>query len=69
MLCKAERSLEKLLIMNVSIFVDLQVFIIDSWFVMKEVTVLKKGTVLSHYIFASLLPWNLRTKSNNSCAS
>jgi len=35
----------------------------------KEVAVLRKGNVLSHYIFASPLPWNLLTKSDKSCAS
>jgi len=35
----------------------------------KEVAVLKKGSILSHYIFASPYPWNLLTKSERSCAS
>jgi len=53
-----ERSLEKLLIMIVSTFVHLQGFIVGSWFVVKEMAVLKKGSVLSYYISASLYPWN-----------
>jgi len=52
-----ERSFEKLLI------------IVGSWFVVKEVAMLKKGSVLSYYIFASPYPWNLLTKSEKSCAS
>jgi len=40
-----ERSLEKLLIMIVPMFVDLQGFIVGSWFVVKEVAVLKKGSI------------------------
>jgi len=63
-----ERSLEKLLIMIVPTFMDLQGFI-GSWFVVKEVAVLKKGSFLSHYIPASPYPWNLFTKSERSCAS
>jgi len=62
-----ERSFDKLLIMIVPTFVDLQGFI-GSWFVVKEVAVLKKGSVLFHYIFASPYPWNLLTKSKRSCA-
>jgi len=64
-----EHSLEKLLIMIVSTFVDLQGFIVASWFVVKEVVVLKKGSILSHYIFANPYPWDLLTKSEKSCAS
>jgi len=64
-----ERSLEKLLIMIVPTFVDLQGFIVGSWFVVKEVAVLKKGSILSHYIFASPYPWDVLTKSERSCAS
>jgi len=64
-----KRSLEKLLIMIVLTFVDLQGFIVGSWFVVKEVAVLKKESVLSHYIFANPYPWDLLTKSEKSCAS
>jgi len=55
--------------MIVPTFVDLQELIVGSWFVVKEVAVLKKGNILSHYIFASPYPWNLLTKSERSCAS
>lgn len=62
-------SLEKLLIMIVPIFVDLQGFIVDKKFVVKEVAVLRKGVVLAHYIFASPMPWHVLSKSDKSCAS
>jgi len=64
-----ERSLEKLLIMIVPTFVDLQGFKVGSWFVVKEGAVLKKGSILSHYIFASPYPWDVLRKSKRSCAS
>jgi len=48
---------------------DLQGFIIGQKFVVKEVTVLKKGTILSHYIFMCPMPWNFLTKSEKYCAS
>jgi len=35
----------------------------------KEVAVLRKGTVLSHYIFACPIPWHLLPKSDRACAS
>jgi len=53
--------------MIVPTIVDLQRFSIGR-FVVKEVAVLSKGSVLSHHIFASLLSWNLLIKSE-SCAS
>ncbi|KYM83279.1 hypothetical protein ALC53_06242 [Atta colombica] len=34
-------------------FVDLQGFIVNKKFIVKEVAVLKQGTVLTHYIFTS----------------
>lgn len=55
--------------MVVPTFVDLQGFVVGGRFVVKEVAVLKKGTVLTHYIFANPMPWNLLTKSEKSCAS
>lgn len=45
---------------------DLQGFIIGRRFIVKEVAVLRKGTVLSHYLFASPMPWHLLTKSDKS---
>jgi len=47
------RSLEKLFVIT-PIFVDLQGFFVERRFVMKEVAVLRKETVLTHYIFVNL---------------
>jgi hypothetical protein len=56
--------------MVVPTFVDLQGFTIKHRrFIVKEVAVLRKGTVLTHYIFANPMPWYLLTKSDKSCAS
>ncbi|EFN64034.1 hypothetical protein EAG_03650 [Camponotus floridanus] len=44
-------------------FVDLQGFTIDKLFFVKEATILRKGYVLSHYFFASPVPWSVLTKS------
>ena len=52
--------------MAVPTFVDLQGFIVDGRFVAKEVAVLRKGTILSHYIFGSSTPQYLLTKSDKS---
>ncbi|KYN19362.1 hypothetical protein ALC57_08307 [Trachymyrmex cornetzi] len=38
-------------------------------FIVKEVAVLKQGTVLTHYIFTSPVPWKFLTRSDRSCAS
>ncbi|KYN36167.1 hypothetical protein ALC56_09480 [Trachymyrmex septentrionalis] len=50
-------------------FVDLQGFIVNKKFIVKEVAVLKQGTVLTHYIFTSPVPWKFLTRSDRSCAS
>jgi len=50
--------------MIVPTFVDLQGFIVGSWYVLKEVAVLKMGSILSHYIFASPYPWNVQYLQN-----
>jgi hypothetical protein len=55
--------------MSVPTFVDLQGFFVGMRFVVKEVAVLRAGTVLAHYIFTNPMPWNLLTKSDKSCAS
>jgi len=34
-------------------FVDLQEFFVNNKFIVKEVAVLKQGTILTHYIFTS----------------
>ena len=56
--------------MSVPTFVDLQGFIVNKKFIVKEVAVLKQGTVLTHYIFStSPVPWKFLTRSDRSCAS
>ena len=49
-------------------FVDLQGFIVNKKFIVKEVAVLKQGIVLTHYIFTSPVPWKFLTRSDRSCA-
>ena len=63
-----KHSLEELLIMVILTFVDLQEFVVNKKFIVKEV-VLKHGTVLTHYIFTSPMPWKFLTRSDRSCAS
>ena len=48
---------------------DLQGFIVGKKFIVKEVAVLRKGTILSHHIFTCPMPWNVLTKSEKYCAS
>jgi len=55
--------------MSVPTFVDMQGFIVDKTFVVKEFAVLREGHVLSHYIFGHPYPWDLLSKSEKSCAS
>ncbi|KYN17054.1 hypothetical protein ALC57_10691 [Trachymyrmex cornetzi] len=55
--------------MLVPTFVDLQGFIVNKKFIVKEVAVLKQGTVLTHYIFTNPVPWKFLTRSDRSCAS
>jgi len=38
-------------------------------FIVKEVAVLRKGAVLSYYIFTCYMPWNFLTKFGKYCAS
>ena len=54
--------------MTIPTFLDLQGFIVEKKFIMKEVVVLRKGAILSHYIFTCLMPWNFLTKSEKYCA-
>ncbi|KYM93683.1 hypothetical protein ALC62_15716 [Cyphomyrmex costatus] len=58
-----------MLVMIIPTFVDLQGFVVDKKFIVKEVAVLRRGTVITHYIFSCPMPWNLLTKSDKSCAS
>jgi len=53
--------------MSVPMFVDLQWFIVNKKFIVKEVTVLKQGAVLTHYIFMSPVPWKFLTRSEVLC--
>jgi len=46
-----KHSFEELLVMVISTFVNLQGFVVDKEFIIKEVAVLKQGTVLSHITF------------------
>lgn len=55
--------------MCVPTFVDLQGFTVEKQFIVKEVAVLKNGTVLSHYTFASPMSWHLLTRSDKSRAT
>ena len=48
-----KHSFEKLFIMVIPTIVDLQGFVVNKKFIVKEVAVLKQGTVLTHYIFTS----------------
>ena len=55
--------------MFVPTFVDLQGFHVGKKFIVKEFAALEKGTVVSHYVFASPTPWRVLTRSERSCAS
>jgi len=60
-------SFKELFVTDVPTFVDLQGFIVEKRFLVKEV--LRKGVILSHYIFANSMPWKFLTKTDKSCAS
>ncbi|EFN84115.1 hypothetical protein EAI_08476 [Harpegnathos saltator] len=49
-------------------FVDLQGFIIRKRFIVKEAAILRNGTILSHYISTSPMPWEFLTRSEKSRA-
>lgn len=55
--------------MTVPTFIDLQGFDFERNFVVKEVAVLRKGTVLSHYIFTSPEPWSALNKTERRLVS
>jgi hypothetical protein len=57
--------------MVVPTFVDLQGFHLGRarGFVVKEVAVLRRGNVLTHYIFTNPVPWEFLSKSEKSCSS
>ncbi|KYN19394.1 hypothetical protein ALC57_08276 [Trachymyrmex cornetzi] len=54
--------------MAIPTFMDLQGFIINMKFIVKEVAMLRRGTILTHYIF-SPMPWHFLTRFDKSCAS
>jgi len=47
---------------DVPIFVDLQGFIVNNNFYVKEVAVLRQGEELTHHVFRAPLPWNMLTR-------
>jgi len=53
--------------MPVPTFVDLQGFIVNKKFIVKEVAMLKQEIVLTHYIFTNHVEFF--TRSDRSCAS
>ncbi|EFN77726.1 hypothetical protein EAI_01147 [Harpegnathos saltator] len=55
--------------MVVSTFVDLQGFMVGRRFVVKVSAILKNGTIFSHYVFTSPMPWHLLTRSDKSGAT
>lgn len=54
--------------MNNSIFVDLQGFIVNEKFIVKEFAVLKHNCELTHLVFKQAMDWNLLTKAERSRA-
>ncbi|KYN11734.1 hypothetical protein ALC57_16106 [Trachymyrmex cornetzi] len=55
--------------MVIPTFVDLQGFIVNKKFIVKEVAVLGGGTILTHCIFSHPMPWHFLTRFDKSCAS
>ena len=55
--------------MVVPTFVDLQEFVVEKRLIVKEVAVLRRKTVLAHYIFTSPVSWKFLTRSNKSYVS
>lgn len=56
-------------IMSAPTFVDLQGFILNKRFIVKEAAILRRGYILSHYFFESPVPWSLLLKSERRQAS
>ena len=50
-------------------FVDLQGFVIDERFKVKEIAVLRRGKELTHFIFGPSVSWNLLESSDRSRAT
>jgi hypothetical protein len=55
--------------MSVPTFVDLQGFIFNKRFIVKEAAVLRRGFIVSHYFFACPIPWRVLIKSERCQAS
>ncbi|CAL1685129.1 unnamed protein product [Lasius platythorax] len=55
--------------MSVPTFVDLQGFILNKQFIVKEAAILRRGFILSHYFFACPVPWSMLIKSERRQAS
>jgi hypothetical protein len=55
--------------MSVPTFVDLQGFILNNHFIVKEAAILRRGFILSHYFFACPVPWGELLKSERRQAS
>ncbi|KAL6254322.1 hypothetical protein P5V15_014371 [Pogonomyrmex californicus] len=51
--------------MVVLTFVDLQGFLVGGQFIVKEFAALRKRTTLSHYMFASPIPWHFFASADN----
>lgn len=52
-----------------TIFVDLQGFVVDERFKVKEIAVLRRGKELIHHIFGPSVSWNLLESADRSRAT
>jgi hypothetical protein len=55
--------------MSVPTFVDLQGFIFNKRFIVKEAAILRRGFIISHYFFTSPVPWRMLVKSERRQAT
>jgi len=55
--------------MAVPTFVDIQGFFLNTGFIVKEAAILRKGYIVSHYIFECPVPLNMLTESEKRLAS
>jgi len=53
--------------MPVPTFVDLQGYPIGQEFLLKEVAVLRGGTILAHYVFSTPMPWSIVSRNDRRC--
>ena len=49
--------------MSIPTFVDLQGFVFNKNFIVKEAAILRKGFIVSHYFFTCPVPWGVLIKS------